>query len=133
MVRCSEEGSCHHPRMVVATKKTGEPRRMVDFKDFNMAYPIKTHTVEPPFWQLNMITPKTWKTCLDAKENRQHMTFLPQWGRYKYLVTSQRHLAARMGTANGVTRLPGISLSTRDVWMTHSYGTELLRGTLLGL
>ena len=54
--------------MVVATKKSGKPRRTVDFKALNRACPRQTHLVEPPFWQANRIPSKTWKTCLDAKE-----------------------------------------------------------------
>lgn len=94
-------------RMCIATKKTGKPRRTVDFKALNRACPRQTHAVEPPFWQANGIPAGTWKTCLDAKEGYhsipihkddwKHTQFITPWGRYEYMVTPQGFLAAGDG------------------------------------
>ena len=94
-------------RIVVATKKSGKPRRTVDFKALNRACLRQTHSVEPLFWQANEVPCKTWKTCLDTKEgyhsipiaeeDKKHTVFLTPWGRYEYLVTPQGHLSAGDG------------------------------------
>ena len=39
-------------RIVVALKKSGKPRRRVDFKPLNMSCPRQTHPVEPLFYRL---------------------------------------------------------------------------------
>ena len=94
-------------RMVVATKKSGKPRRTVYFKALNRVCPRQTHSVEPPSWQANRVPCKTWKTCLNAKEgyhsipiaeeDRKHTALITPWGQYEYLVTPQGHLVAGDG------------------------------------
>ena len=56
-------------RMVITKKWTGQVRRTVDMRPLNRACPRQTHAVEPPFLQASGVPAKSWKTCLDAKED----------------------------------------------------------------
>jgi hypothetical protein len=94
-------------RMVVCVTKSGKARRTVDFKAVNKAAPRQTHATEAPFLQANSISPRTWRTTMDAwncyhscpiHEDDRHITiFLTPWGRFRYRMTPQGFLAAGDG------------------------------------
>ena len=47
-------------RMHVVAKKTGEPRRVIDYRAVNAASRRQTHYVEPPFAQARGVPPNSW-------------------------------------------------------------------------
>ena len=86
-------------RMGIVPKKSGEPRRVIDFRPLNKVTKSQTHPVESPFIQASRIPPGTWKRCSDAwnryhsvpldPESRHFTTFLTPFGRFWYLVNPQ--------------------------------------------
>ena len=93
---------CH--RMVVCPKKSGKPRRTVDFQPLNHHATRETHHTQSPFHQVRSIPPHTRKTVFDAwngyhsiplhEDDRHYTTFITPWGRYRYLVAPQGYIAS---------------------------------------
>lgn len=93
---------CH--RMVVCAKKSGKPRRTVDFQALNRYATRETHHTQSPFHQARMVPPKTKKTTFDAwngyhsialdPQDRDLTTFITPWGRYRYRVCPQGYVAS---------------------------------------
>lgn len=54
-------------RMVIAAKKSGEPRRTVDFQALNRHAVRETHHTPSPSHLARSIPPNTYKTTLDAR------------------------------------------------------------------
>merc|ERR1712082_427555 len=89
-------------RMHVVTKKSGEPRRVIDFRAVNAASRRQTHYVEPPFAQARGVPPKTWRYTSDAwngyhsvpvdPRDRHVTTFITPWGRLWYTGGPQGHV-----------------------------------------
>ena len=94
-------------RMHVVSKKSGEPRRVVDLRAVNSATARQTHTTEPPFRQATTVPPNTWRFSTDSwngyhsipldTRDTHVMTFLTPWGRLRYLVTPQGSLSSGDG------------------------------------
>ena len=94
-------------RMHVVAKKSGEPRRTVDFRPVNAASRRQTHYVEPPFAQARGVPPRTWRFTSDAwngyhsvpldPRDRHITTFITPWGRLWYTGGPQGHVV--MGDA----------------------------------
>ena len=96
---------CH--RMVIATKKSGEPRRTVDLQSLNRHAKRETHHTSSPFHQARSVPHGTKKTVCDAwngyhsvplhPDDRHYTTFITPWGRYRYCVAPQGYLASGDG------------------------------------
>ena len=96
---------CH--RMVICPKKSGKPRRTVDFQPLNHHAARETHHTQPPFHQARAVPPNTFKTVFDAwngyhsipldQRDRDLTTFITPWGRYRYLVAPQGYIASGDG------------------------------------
>ena len=96
---------CH--RMVVCAKKTGEPRRTVDFQSLNTHATRETHHTQSPFHQARAVPQGKLKTVFDAwngyhsvplhPDDRHLTTFITPWGRYRYCVTPQGYIASGDG------------------------------------
>ena len=96
---------CH--RMVVCPKKSGKPRRTVDFQPLNRYATRETHHTQSPFHQARAVPPDTRKTVFDAwngyhsisldEQDRHLTTFITPWGRYRYLVAPQGYIASGDG------------------------------------
>ena len=90
--------------MVVCPKKSGKPRRTVDFQPLNQHADRKTHHTQSPFHQTRIIPPITRKTVFDAwhgyhsialdERDQDLTTFITPWGRYHYLVAPQGYIAS---------------------------------------
>lgn len=93
---------CH--RMVVCAKKSGKPRRTVDFQALNRHATRETHHTQSPFHQARMVPANTRKTIFDAwngyhsialdPKDRHLTTFITPWGRYRYCVCPQGYIAS---------------------------------------
>ena len=96
---------CH--RMVICAKKSGKPRRTVDFQPLNHHAVRETHHTQSPFHQARAVPPNTRKTVFDAwngyhsialdEHDRDLTTFITPWGRYRYLVAPQGYIASGDG------------------------------------
>jgi len=96
---------CH--RMVVCAKKTGKPRRTVDFQALNTHAIRETHHTQSPFHQARAVPHETKKTVFDAwngyhsvpirEEDRHLTTFITPWGRYRYRTAPQGYIASGDG------------------------------------
>ena len=53
-------------RMGIVPKKSGDPRRVIDFRPLNKVTKKQSHVVESPFVQASKIPANTWKSCFDA-------------------------------------------------------------------
>ena len=81
-------------RMVVAAKKSGDPRRTVDMQQLNKATLRETHPSPTPFSIVSVTPTNTYKTVLDAwngyhalslaEDSKDATTFVTEWGRYRY-------------------------------------------------
>lgn len=81
-------------RMVVASKKNGDPRRTVDLQKLNGATLRETHHTPSPYNIVSVTPTNTFKTVLDAwngyhslpiaESARDATTFITEWGRYRY-------------------------------------------------
>ena len=90
--------------MHVVAKKSGKPRRVVDFQKLNAACLRQTHPTKAPLLQCQSVPPNTIKTTMDAwngyhsvplrEEDRHLTTYLTPWGRYEYCNLPQGHMAA---------------------------------------
>ncbi len=91
-------------RMVVVAKKSGQPRRTVDYQKLNAVCLRETHHTPTPFDMVAAIPAHTFKTVADAhwgfhqveleEESRKLTTFITPWGRYRYRRTPMGHCAA---------------------------------------
>ena len=91
-------------RMVIAAKKSGEPRRTVDFQALNRHAVRETHHTPSPPHLARSVPPNTYKTVLDAwngyhsiplhPDDRHYTTFITPWGRYRYCVAPQGYIAS---------------------------------------
>lgn len=96
---------CH--RMVVCPKKSGSPRRTVDFQALNRHAVRETHHTQSPFHQARAVPPHTRKTVFDAwngyhsvplhEDDRHLTTFITPWGRFRYRVAPQGYIASGDG------------------------------------
>ena len=96
---------CH--RMVICAKKTGKPRRTVDFQALNAHATRETHHTQSPFHQARCVPPGKRKTVFDAwngyhsvplhEDDRHLTTFITPWGRYRYRVAPQGYAASGDG------------------------------------
>ena len=96
---------CH--RMVVCAKKSGKPRRTVDFQPLNSHATRETHHTQSPFHQVRSVPSNMRKTVFDAwnghhsvslhPDDRHLTTFITPWGRYRYLVAPQGYIASGDG------------------------------------
>ncbi|KAJ8369166.1 hypothetical protein SKAU_G00091940 [Synaphobranchus kaupii] len=88
---------CH--RMVICAKKSGKPRRTVDFQALNKHALRETHHTQSPFHQARRVPNGKRKTVFDAwngyhsvplhEDDRHKTTFITPWGRYRYLSAPQ--------------------------------------------
>ena len=91
-------------RMVVVAKKSGKPRRTVDFQKLNSCCLRETHHTPTPFDMVSDVPPHSFKTVADAhwgfhqveldEESRHLTTFITPWGRYQYCRTPMGHCSA---------------------------------------
>ena len=91
-------------RMVVVAKKSGQPRRTIDYQKLNAACRRETHHTPTPFDMVSSIPRHTYKTTADAhwgfhqvelhEASRKLTTFITPWGRYRYRRTPMGHCAA---------------------------------------
>jgi len=96
---------CH--RMVVCAKKSGKPRRTVDFQALNAHATRETHLTQSPFHQARSIPEGKKKTVFDAwngyhsvpihEDDRHLTTFITPWRRYRYKTAPQGYLASGDG------------------------------------
>ena len=96
---------CH--RMVVCAKKSGQPRRTVDFQPLNKFASRETHHTQSPFLQARAVPHDMRKTVFDAwngyhsvpirEEDRHFTTFITPWGRYRYKTAPQGYIASGDG------------------------------------
>ena len=81
-------------RMVVTSKKNGDPRRTVDLQKLNITTDREVHHTSSIFEVVSTVPSKTKKTVLDAwngyhrlplpQSTKEAMTFITDWGRYCY-------------------------------------------------
>ena len=124
---------CH--RMVVTTKKNGEPRRTVDLQALNRHATRETHYTSSPFHQARTVPHEMKKTVFDAwngyhsvplhPDDRHLTTFITPWGRYRYCVAPQGYIAS----GDGYTRRYDEILATSQ--LSHSNYTKCIDDTLL--
>ncbi|XP_076042081.1 uncharacterized protein LOC143025983 [Oratosquilla oratoria] len=91
-------------RMVVVAKKSGQPRRTIDYQKLNAACRRETHHTPTPFDMVSGIPRHTYKTIADAhwgfhqvelqEASKKLTTFITPWGRYRYCRTPMGHCAA---------------------------------------
>ena len=91
-------------RMVVVAKKSGQPRRTVDYQRLNAACRRETHHTPAPFDMVSGVPKHSFKTVADAywgyhqveldEESRSLTTFITPWGRYRYRRTPMGHCSA---------------------------------------
>ena len=94
-------------RMHIVSKKSGDPRRVVDMRALNAATSRQTHATEPPFRQAMSVLPNTWRYSSDAwngyhliplDERKRHATtFITPWSRLRYRVAPQGALSSGDG------------------------------------
>ena len=93
---------CH--RMVVCAKKSGKPRRTVDFQALNRHATRETHHTQSPFHQARKVPHNMRKSTFDAwngyhsialdPADRHLTTFITPWGRYRYCVCPQGYISS---------------------------------------
>ena len=94
-------------RMVVVAKHDGSPRRTVDFRALNSASWRQTHHTKSPFTLASEVPSHMKKCVLDVwnayhvvpikEEDRDKLTFITPWGRYRYLKAPQGYIASGDG------------------------------------
>ena len=124
---------CH--RMVVVSKKNGQPRRCVDLQPLNRHAVRETHHTASPFHQARSVPSNTYKTVLDAwngyhsvplhPDDRHLTTFLTPWGRYRYRVAPQGYISSGDGYTR---RYDEIIVSTG---LSHGSYTKCVDDTLI--
>ena len=90
---------CH--RMVICAKKTGKPRRTIDFQALNLHATRETHHTQSPFHQVPQGKKKTvfdaWNGVPLHPEDKHYTTFITPWGRYRYCTAPQGYIASGDG------------------------------------
>jgi len=96
---------CH--RAIWTRKPDGSPRRVVDFQALNKHCIRDTHHTVSPFHQARSIPPCTYRTVTDAwngyhsvpveSEDRHYLTFITEFGRYRYCTAPQGFIASGDG------------------------------------
>ena len=96
---------CH--RALWVRKPDGSPRRVVDFQSLNQECERDTHHTVPPFQQARAIPPSTIRSVTDAwngyhsvpvrPEDRHLLTFITEFGRYRYCALPQGFVASGDG------------------------------------
>ena len=91
-------------RMVVVAKKSGQPRRTVDYQRLNACCLRETHHTPAPFDMVSGVPLNSFKTVADAywgfhqveldQESRRLTTFITPWGRFQYRRTPMGHCSA---------------------------------------
>lgn len=104
---------CH--RAIWTRKTDGSPRRVVDYQSLNRHCTRDTHHTVPPFQQARMIPPNTYRSVTDAwngyhsvpvrKEDRHLLTFITEFGRYRYRVAPQGYIASGDGYTHRYDRI----------------------------
>ena len=94
-------------RLVIATKANGTPRRTVDLQALNRASVRQTHHTRSPYHLVRDIPANTKKTVFDAwngyhsvpvaEEDRDKLTFITEFSRYRYKTSPQGYLASGDG------------------------------------
>ena len=94
-------------RMIVVPKHSGEPRRTVDLQGLNRSSVRQTHPLQSPFKLASDVPAGKVKSVLDVwnsfhsvpvrEEDRHKLTFVTQWGRFRYKVAPQGYLASGDG------------------------------------
>ena len=94
-------------RMVITRKKSGGPRRCVDYQPLNKFCSRETHHTMSPFHQATVFPANMKKTVTDAwngyhsvpihEEDRHYTTFITPLGRYRYKTLPQGFVAAGDG------------------------------------
>ena len=93
---------CH--RAFWVRKSDGSPRRVVDFQSLNRHRLRETHHTVRPFNQARAIPHGTYRSVTDAwngyhsvpvrEEDKHLLTFITEFGRYRYCVAPQGYLAS---------------------------------------
>lgn len=104
---------CH--RAIWVRKSDGSPRRVVDFQSLNRHCLRDTHHTVPPFNQARAIPHGTYRSVTDAwngyhsvpvrKEDRHLLTFITEFGRYRYCVAPQGYMASGDGYTHRYDRI----------------------------
>jgi hypothetical protein len=94
-------------RKIVVPKHSGEPRRTVDLQGLNRSSVRQTHPLQSPFKLASDVPAGKVKSVLDVwnsfhsvpvrEEDRHKLTFVTQWGRFRYKVAPQGYLASGDG------------------------------------
>ena len=94
-------------RMVITRKKSGGPRRCVDYQALNKFCTRETHHTMSLFHQATLFPANTKKTVTDVwngyhsvpihEEDRHYTTCITPWGRYMYKTLPQGFVAAGDG------------------------------------
>ena len=97
-------------RMLVIPKKSGKPRRVVDYQAVNRASLRETHHTPTPFHLASSVPANMLKTMFDAwnsyhflqltEEAKNALTFITEYGRYRPLTAPQGF----HGSGDGYTR-----------------------------
>ena len=125
---------CH--RMVVCAKKTGKPRRMIDFQALNAHATRETHHTQSPFHQARSIPSDTKKIVFDYwngyhsiplhKDDHHLTTFITPWGRYRYKTALQGYIASGDGYSQRFDELVAhVPNKTKCVYDTLLWATDL--------
>ena len=93
--------------MVICAKKSGKPRRTINFQSLNSHDTWETHHTQSPFHQARSVPHGKKKTVFDAwngyhsvplhSDNRHYTTFITSWGRYQYCTAPQGYIASGDG------------------------------------
>ena len=102
-------------RAIWVRKADGSPRRVVDFQSLNRHCLRDTHHTVPPFQQARAIPPCTYRSVTDAwnsyhsvpvcKEDKHLLTFITEFGRYRYYVAPQGYVASGDGYTHRYDRI----------------------------
>ena len=94
-------------RMVIIPKRSGKPRRTVDFQALNDHAVRETHHTESPFHLARAVPANTYKTVTDCwhgyhsteleEQDRHYTTFITPRGRYRYKVAPQGYISSGDG------------------------------------
>lgn len=104
---------CH--RAIWVRKADGTPRRVVDLQPLNKHCSRETHHTVPPFQQARSIPPNTFRSVTDAwngyhsvpvrESDRELLTFITEFGRYRYCVAPQGYVASGDGYTHRYDRI----------------------------
>ena len=96
---------CH--RMVICAKKSGKPRRTINFQSLNSHDTWETHHTQSLFHQARSVPHGKKKTVFDAwngyhsiplhPDDRHYTTFITPWSRYQYCTAPQGYIASGDG------------------------------------